>query len=639
MTEQGLSAPGGGETSADHRARRYERPDFPFRCGREGLWSLACGRGPNADGSCGGVTECLPTRKGDRWHCSRPASAGGACDHGPKPDGSCYINRPPCRPKSSMRARRRHASVFALLVSLSVIAAFFATSSGLLGFDRNLAIPGPLTAAHANLIDGDRCDLCHAAHQRDGLSLVAAIVEHQDLSAQCIDCHDFGGRAFLPHSSASMQLTGKPGHPADHDKRLSQICWDGEAGRLDPDDKHASGAACKEALGCIGCHTEHQGADADIARLRDGDCHQCHRSTAVFEDFLGRDGRPHPPFGEGYGRLGSSAISFDHDKHLEVHFNKAGYEERRPDSCLACHEAKDNRGEIAVPGFETGCAGCHEEDITDQPLHLLTWPELENMESPSAAITEACAVTAEIDPDDFEATSYELPGVIDSFLLAIDLDDMERYGEAYQRLARLLVLEGVQPLADLVSSHDGEAAKMLAGLSPETVSLAACSWLSNLEYEGFPGADGGGWKAEPLSLSYHPTGHADPILKAWIEFASSLHADEGERAQIDAMQSSLFDPESAPGNCAACHDIDAEKSPRWTSSATNKAHTSFAHKPHLALAKAKGGDLCKDCHRLEQTVADPDVTGFATIGLETCQSCHGNAGVDAGCATCHDYHP
>ncbi len=604
MTENSISAPDPtpdkDSDSTNHRARTYERPDFPFRCGREGLWSLACGRGPNADGSCGGVSECLPIQRGDRWLCNRPLSSGGPCDNGPRPDGGCYIRRPPCRPRSSIRARRRHASFFAFLLSVSVIAAFFATSSGLLGFDRNLSIPGELTAAHANLVDGNRCSLCHEAHDREGLALVSALVEYQDISAKCINCHAFDGHAQQPHNAASI------------------------------DEDHAA------AIGCIGCHTEHKGADANIAALPDQDCHQCHETKAVFGSFSGSYGESHPAFNPSYGHPAKSVIRFDHAKHFNAHFKKAEHQDKRPKTCSACHLAADD-GDVSLPSFEKGCAVCHEQQIRDQPLLLLAWPEMEAMTPPSQEVADACRTVASWEPEDFESSSFELPGLIESFLMGVDPDDMSSYGDAYQRLARSLALDGVQPLADLIEAKGGHADVLLAGLSPETVARPACDWLANEEYEGFGQLNGQGWTAEPLGLSYRPKGHADQTLKAWLDYGRTLDPDAEDHEIVPDLIASLFDDESGPGNCVGCHSYKPDQAFRWQAFQKKKKHTHFEHRPHLILAKAADRDSCNGCHKFAQ--AQSKAADFEAIDIETCQQCHGKDGVSESCALCHRYHP
>lgn len=587
--------------TANHRSRTYERPDFPYRCGRERLWSSPCGRGPNADGTCGGISECLPTRRGDRWHCSRPIWAGGPCTHGPKPDGSCYTQRPPCRPQASARIKRHRASLFAVVASVAIIAGLFATSSGILGFDRNLTIPGPLTAAHANLIDGKRCVLCHEGHERQGLTLAKALVEHQDISRQCSQCHGFDGHSSKPHNAP---LTGDQ-TPAD--------------------------------VSCIGCHTEHKGAIANISILPDADCHGCHEPNVRFQEFVDKGSGSHPPFSDSFGKLDISSIRFDHAKHFETHFKKPQHQEHRPKSCTTCHQRAETRGELDIPSFEEGCASCHEGKIKDQPMLLLTWPEMETMDPPGAQAIDHCRIDELFNLDDFESTSLELPGLIEAFFMDVDPDDMTDYGDAYQKLGNLLAIEGVRPLADLVQDKGGDPARLLAGLAPEIIANPACNWIANQEYEGPEPLGTSGWTAEPLGLSYHPIGHADPVLRAWLEFGGEIGSSGADELSTSALKAALFDPESGPGLCASCHQAPATGEMIWRSESQSRRHTVFDHEPHLAIEQAKGVKLCTTCHELGPT--DSEEQGYENIGLQTCQQCHGQRWVGASCATCHRYHP
>jgi hypothetical protein len=585
--------------TTSHRSRTYERPDFPYRCGRERLWSSPCGRGPNADGSCGGVSECLPTRHGDRWRCSRPLWAGGPCKHGPKPDGSCYTQRPPCKPQSSSPVKRRRAGLIAAAGSIALIAAFFSTSSGLLGFDQNFTIPGPLTAAHANLIDGERCSLCHEGHAREGLVLAKALVEYQDMSMLCSQCHGFDGQSRQAHNIP------------------------------------ASGAEAKKEIGCIGCHTEHKGINADISFITDADCHSCHEADRRFESFAKGSHPEHPSFSESFGRLRLSAIAFDHAKHFDTHFKKPEVQSQKPASCLSCHEPSGITGALTVPSFEQGCAACHEANIKDQPLLLLTWPEMEMMAPPDRDLAEQCRLDAEFDPDDFEPASYELPDLIEAFLMDIDPDDMTGYGIPYQRIGHRLASEGVRPLAEMIQAKGGDPDRLLAGLAPETIANPACRWMFNQEYQGFAPLEAGGWIAEPLGLVYRPGGHADLVLASWLGFASRM--DSAESDLTAAFRDRLLDPEDGPGLCASCHVATGEDGMVWTSEPHLRRHSVFDHRPHLAINDAAKKDLCGTCH--ERPTAGAAGQDFQEISLDTCQACHGAKGVGDACTTCHRYHP
>ena len=582
-----------------HRYRTYERPDFPYRCGRERLWTSPCGRGPNADGSCGGVSECLPTRQGDRWRCSRPLWAGGPCSGGPKPDGSCYTQRPPCRPQANSPVKRRRAGLTAIAGSIAVIAIFFATSSGILGFDRNLTIPGPLTEAHANLIDGKRCNLCHEGHEREGLLLAKALVEFQDLTKRCASCHGFDGQAAHAHN---MPIS------------------DGEA---------------KADIGCVSCHTEHKGTNADISILPDANCHGCHEADKRFESFAKGSHPEHPPFPDRFGGLATSSIRFDHAKHFDAHFKKPELADQKPASCLTCHTPVAASAGLAIPSFEEGCANCHESGIKDQPLLLLTWPEMEMMEQPGSSLIDQCRLEDMIDLEDFEPVSFELPDMLEAFLLDIDPDDIAAYGETYQRLGGLLATEGLRPLAELIQARNGNPAHLLAGLAPETVANPACRWMFNQEYEGFEPLDAGGWAAEPFGITYRPLSHDDPVLKAWLDFGAGVdHVDHPLRK---AFQDALFDKEAGPGICASCHILPSKPPMAWTSDPPSRRHTLFVHEPHLAVDKAAGNEACVTCHQIAPTSLSGQ--DYQTVDMATCQQCHGSGAVGQSCATCHRYHP
>ncbi len=599
MTDRKTTPISKAADTTHHRSRTYERPDFPYRCGRERLWTSPCGRGPNGDGSCGGVSDCLPTRKGDRWRCSRPLWAGGPCQQGPKPDGSCHTQRPPCRPQASSRVKRRRASLIAASGSIAVIATFFATSSGILGFDRNLTIPGPLTSAHANLIDGKSCNLCHEGHEREGLFLVKALVEFQDMSARCSDCHGFNGQAARPHNMAMSD------------------------GKTSAD------------ISCVACHTEHKGITANISILPDADCHACHAADTRFESFAIGSNPEHPPFPDGFGGLARSSISFDHAKHFDAHFKKPEVADQRPSSCLTCHEPEAETGGLAIPSFEQGCADCHEGGIKDQPLLFLTWPEMETMEQPKASVLDRCRIDATIDPEDFEPVSFELPDMLEAFLLNIDPDDMTAYGNIYQRLGNGLATNGLSPLADLILAKNGDPESLLAGLTPETVANPACRWALNQEYEGFEPLNAGGWAAEPFGITYRPVGHADPVMKAWLNFGARV--DHADQPLAKAFQDTLFDAKAGPGLCASCHTLPSESPMTWRSEPRSYRHTAFVHQPHLAVEKAAGNEPCVTCHQIAPTALNRQ--DYRTIGIATCQQCHGQEAVTSACATCHRYHP
>ena len=123
----------------------YERPNQKWICGRACLGD-PCLAGPDLKGRCQATCECRPLKKGDRWHCTRPASLGGPCEAGPLPNGQCCRPVPKCHPVKSLRAWR----------GLSVVLVATATTSALLvgltlkpEVGQALVSPGELSFQHS----------------------------------------------------------------------------------------------------------------------------------------------------------------------------------------------------------------------------------------------------------------------------------------------------------------------------------------------------------------------------------------------------------------------------------------------------------------------------------------------------------
>ena len=264
--------------------------------------------GPSARGRCRGGAECLPSRSGDRWVCTRDDARGGPCDDGPAPDGTCGCLLPRCSPRRSLRKRRQRVTLFTCAATIGVLMIFL---GGAIERQDQFANPGSLTHAHSS--DSVHCADCHGSGGRGiGGQRRMFSTDNQVTNAACLSCHphiDPSGRlagfahGLMPHQlsesadrARALGLTGG-GAPGVHfTSPLRSNALDGD-------------------LSCTSCHREHHGKHADLAALTDAQCQTCH--LRKFKDFS----HGHPSFAATrYPYSRRSRIVFDHGAHYKKHF-------------------------------------------------------------------------------------------------------------------------------------------------------------------------------------------------------------------------------------------------------------------------------------------------------------------------------
>ncbi|MCH7929624.1 MAG: hypothetical protein IIA01_03880, partial [Proteobacteria bacterium] len=326
----------------------YERPNFPYRCGRGAAWGKPCANGPNIDGTCGGATACAPFRNPNgRYECRRPATAGGPCADGPKPDGSCSQTMPPCAPRRTLRGVRRRLAILAFGLVVALIAGFSGQSADQFG-GLSSSNPGPLTAGHASFIAPGDCASCHAPHGSGSTDWIAAAFTASDNTANCTNCHTFGGPARAAHNAVV------------------------------PEGSNLGDVSCQM------CHTEHKGALADIVEINDVQCATCHKRK--FTSFSSG----HPAFSDRFPYFRRTAIRFDHASHFAKHFADQRFAERAPPTCVACHGENPNQRSLVRAGFESTCAACHGDQMAQRELVLLRLPEFPEAGIDRESVLEAC---------------------------------------------------------------------------------------------------------------------------------------------------------------------------------------------------------------------------------------------------------
>lgn len=587
-----------------HKVSAYERPNLTYRCGRGGMWKKVCWQGPGVAGACGGEAECAPARIADRWECRRPKRAGGSCADGPLPDGSCALRHPPCAPRRNVRSMRAHVSLIAALALLVLlIIGVDPRQTSMVG---SAAIDaGNLTSVHAGFTREQGCAACHTSHARDAGGWLLAAFRSNDPSGRCLDCHDFSGPANLAHNMPHPQRTDLP------------------------------------AVTCTSCHTEHRGANARIAQVADFVCANCHAKS--FDNFVSN----HPAFPAQYPYMQPGRIYFDHAKHIKEYFTDPK-RTRGPDrdakfaaeartKCTACHSVENATREVKPRTYAQICAGCHNTQITGRELVLFE-PE---------KITAAGSLLLGMERDaDEDATRQSL-------------------GKLWAAMAR----DGAQALAGLGAAPAAErkpaAGPLLAGLGDASVRAAGSAWSGGRELAVTGKPDAAGWSTGENSegnpsLFYRAAGHADPVMKAWIEslLRGLRDKDAGRRALAKEAMNDFLDSQTGPGACGKCHSAAlrppargsvAGEGPAWGyAGSAARPLTRYLHAPHLGLVDPDAG--CTTCHVLNAgakyskyfttKASAPAVyeSNFAGIRKETCVECHREGQVNSACQVCHAYH-
>lgn len=614
----------------DHNHNRYDRPDFPYKCGRGVLWLKQCHQGPTLKGLCGGTTECSPYIDNEQWICNRPLIAGGPCEEGPSVDGKCCKRHPPCVPKHSLNVYRRRLSIIAVGLVFALISVSWVMDQlqkNYYSFDA-----GPISSSHISFVEKDGCQVCHESHKKSGFSWLKAAVTEMPVSSKCGDCHVFGGPEFKAHNG---DIKKEPKLQETH---------------------------------CLMCHREHRGEEFSTRKFTSQQCNFCHEEQ--FQNFS----NGHPEFTSDYPHAGRDSIKFSHVTHLEKYFLEPKYSRKSPVGCVGCHKLVDEQN-MDSGKFEEICASCHESQILSKDLVLLRLPELDKNRIDRKTVMKACGIlrgspAAGNEDEEFLSISTDTPSLTTAYLLNIPDDDPTGYSLKLQDLIVSLAKESTMPIAKLIDEHSPMpiAEKMLAGLNPEVIKRAACAWGLNLEYDPPAKASFGGWYADLLEVRYTPVNHKDPVALSWIKFALDVpenETDEIRKTRAIAMRDQMLSSKEGVGGCMKCHTIDALLSEDKKENLSihwgyrgfqSPAYTQYSHKSHMDVVRK--GNPCQTCHVLNKesthgsssnkpgsdkitfNKADkkPIASNFNSINRNTCSQCHTNGKVRQDCQLCHLYH-
>lgn len=321
----------------------YSRPNQRWLCGHlaEGY---ECAVGPDGRGRCQATAECLPSKRGDRWNCTRSEQYGGRCAEGPGPDGACGRPIETCQPGLSIAAKRSAAVRWAIALVVGVV---LLAAGGEWG--SRFVVPGDLTFQHG---DVGACQDCHSVQAHGPIGwLTAALTPDSSLadSKLCIDCHLLGDSALTAHSLAPDTLRNgatpngatTAGAPRPVLLSLANLI--------------TNPPAAGEPIPCGDCHREHQGRRFGLAEMGNLRCQSCHATQ--FQSFA--DG--HPEFAD-YPYRRRTRLAFDHASHIGKHF-KEDDGAAAPTSCTGCHMPDPAGRAMLIKPFEQACEACHLDQI------------------------------------------------------------------------------------------------------------------------------------------------------------------------------------------------------------------------------------------------------------------------------------
>jgi hypothetical protein len=462
----------------------------------------------------------------------------------------------------AVRVRATLALIVCLLIAIPVLFVF--------GGGRSLLMPGQLSSGHAAIKE---CRTCHTASGSGQLSWLSSMLTrdpHNDTVA-CLNCHKIDGQiAFYPHTATPQLLNGKLEHLRNVAARTRRPPVAGLRDIAFPMD-----GLMNTKIYCATCHTDHKGAEFNIAAFRDSQCQSCH--TVQFDGFDGN----HPDF-TNFPFKRRQRIKFDHASHFTKHYpetaskNAAG--KRIPDTCAECHTSRTNREHMAVLPFDEVCSTCHIDQITgaeravgpkglafislpgidvrtlsEKGISVGEWPELSEAElSPFMALMigqkpegEAMLTTLKgVDLLDLTDASDEQINAVQQLVWSIKgLLYALLSGKASDVLADLNASKGTQVNPRLISD-------LSANLPRDVIINAQLEWLPNLSTEMLQRRatleqEGSGWssaiteqklsapvaietaQAEPGALANPP----EPADEELIRFAQA--APDGEYWTID----------------------------------------------------------------------------------------------------------
>lgn len=662
----------------------YQRPHDDWVCGHH-CDGRPCPIGPSSSGGCTANQICSPVLQNDVWHCTRAKAFGGRCKEGPLPDpnnptqfAACPHQPSVCQPHRSLRQKRRLVTGIVIAASLGICLVILGGSSGnhgnVLLDTSGIVSPGELTSHHASLEQG--CTACHSAASQSALQLLNCLIDHPGSgladSRKCLECHqEFGPNAMHAHSVQPKTMKQKS---ADV-KTIQHTSRQQLTRLLETHQTTQSGE-----LACSSCHVEHHGVAFNLTALTNQQCQSCHSTS--FHSFA--DG--HPEFTE----RKRAFLYFDHATHLQTHFANSSAATDVPQQlkCRDCHIQDSDGSTMLLASYEKMCQECHNHQIVDDAMPVdLRMPGTEFVALGQPDVRPPfMQILLGVDPAGSNEGRFiqdlidgQQTAVFDRLKQAMPTADFDeaKARSAAKRLEEsgfFVALKSLQKRSAFVDNDSELQNDEAADQSPDALLV------NHVDVAGAWSVSDGG------SLNYRSRGHADPLIRDWLNFAASAARQYPESPHVDSagafdrLLQQLAAPE-ASGRCMKCHTMDELPTGsvriNWKtrqSASQADGFTRFSHGPHITLlgsseeARAMddhsahlsaggSGNRCETCHAVRKEVAsfrkaefllddwmpnpnyhDAGSSGLTSVRRADCAKCHTPHLAGDSCLQCHNYH-
>jgi hypothetical protein len=379
---------------------------------------------------------------------------------------------------------------------------------------------------------------------------------------------------------------------------------------------------------CFACHTEHEGRNAEITRISDSHCTNCHE--------FGSFGKAHPEFDFAAESIpDSGALRFTHVHHVREVRKREELEDVEV-ACLYCHNAQPDGKGFEPISFDRHCDACHLTSTIATPALAVAEDDLPGVETLDAIV--------------------ERGGPGSRWALFSNPGDFRQLGSSVVKTTVYhrdpWILENLRLLRSLLYPDAGLADLLIASpdAAPGDVRRLYEEALATLEAQAIElrGLDQPELQAdlrkieevlEALRLELEDPYAVLDDTRFQLAFERRNESlSEAERAEIETLVADLTQP------CRQCHLVENATITRVQASQRTLIRAEFDHRAHIVQRR------CLDCHTVIP-IADfvdstekvgpeldrAEIRNLPTIG--TCQECHRESQSSQRCITCHYFHP